>query len=239
MQIGQSGRPETAGERDWKMKKQFNGSFEFKGIEYDYTTVICTGDDAYSYPDQITDLDRADRKPIDEEIWEEIEAYAMENARLVEWCEKEGWQEDDMGGGCTALIRAPTGIIQRITRTDDPSVPQTMKDSIAVGFYNWNDELLGECRIFQGGIEEWIESGGYEARKPFKKPTPVLKEDVIYSADNGMLICKKCAGQSALYTGRDISGQEVVAIPRSENEAWEKFFGEDMACEKGCTSYAP
>ncbi|MEA2067798.1 MAG: hypothetical protein U9P12_01240 [Verrucomicrobiota bacterium] len=195
------------------MKKQFTGSLEYKGIEYDYTAVIYTGSDAYAYPDQITDLNRLDREIIDEDIWEEVEAFALENAYLVEWCETEGWNEEDTGGGCSALTRAPTGIIQRITKADDPSVPQTMKDSIAVGFYNWNDELLGGCRIFQGGIEEWIELGGYEARKPFKEPKPVLKEGIIYSSDNGMLICKKCAGQSALYTGRDSSGQEVLAIP--------------------------
>ncbi len=72
-----------------------------------------------------------------------------------------------------------------------------------------------------------------------KEPVPVLEDELIYSGDNGMLICKKCAGQSALYTGRAISGQEVLAMPLSQNAVWKRFFGEDMTCERGCTSYAP
>jgi len=87
------------------MKKQFSGSFEYEGIEYDYTAVIYSGEDAYAYPDQITDLDRADREPLDEDIWEEVEDIALRNAYLVEWCEREGWQEEDTGGGCPALIK--------------------------------------------------------------------------------------------------------------------------------------
>jgi hypothetical protein len=221
------------------MKKQFTGSFEFKGIEYDYTAVIHTGDDANAYPDTITDLDRSDQVLIEEDSWEEVEAYALENARLVEWCEREGWNEEDTGGGCSSLIRAPAGRIQRITKVADPSVPQTMEEPIVVGLYNWNDELLEELQVYEGGIDQWIQSGNYEWRKSIKEPKPVLKDGLIYSADNGMLICKKCAGQSALYTGRDISGQEVVAVPRSQNAEWKRFFGEDMTCEHGCTSYAP
>jgi hypothetical protein len=219
------------------MKKQFTGSVEYKGIEYDYTAVIYTGDDAYTYPDQITDLDRADREPLDESLWEEVEVFALENAHLVEWCEREGWQTEDTGGGCSALIRAPDGIIQRLTKADDPAMPQTMSEPVAFGLYNWNDELQGEIRIFKGGIDEWIQSGGYKKRKPLKEPKPVLKDGVIYSGDNGERICNKCAGDSALYTGRDRSGQKVRAIPRSENEAWREFFGKDMTCERGCTSY--
>jgi len=38
---------------------------------------------------------------------------------------------------------------------------------------------------------------------------PLLREGALYWADNGRVICAKCAGQSALYTGRDISGQSV------------------------------
>jgi hypothetical protein len=219
------------------MKKLFTGSVEYKGIEYDYTAVIYTGDAAYTYPDQITDLDRVDREPLDEEIWEEVEAVALENAHLVEWCEREGWQTEDKGGGCSALIRAPDGIIQRLTKAGDPSAPQTMSEPVAFGLYNWNDELQSEIRIFKGGIDEWIQSGGYKKRKPLKEPKPVLKDGVIYSGDNGELICRKCAGDSALYTGRDRSGLKVRVVPRSENEAWREFFGKDMTCERGCTSY--
>ena len=138
------------------MKKQFTGSVEYKGVEYDYTAVIYTGDDAYTYPDQITDLDRADREPLDESLWEEVEVFALENAHLVEWCEREGWQIEDTGGGCSALFRAPQGMIQRITKAADPSAPQTMSEPIAFGRYNRSDELQGEIRILNGGVDEWL-----------------------------------------------------------------------------------
>ncbi len=32
-------------------------------------------------------------------------------------------------------------------------------------------------------------------------------------------------------------GVKLRAIPRSENERWRTFFGEDMTCERGCTCY--
>lgn len=41
---------------------------------------------------------------------------------------------------------------------------------------------------------------------------PLLREGALYWADNGRVICAKCAGQSALYTGRDISGQRVERV---------------------------
>ena len=214
-----------------------SGTVEFEGEEYDYTAVLRDrSNDAH--PSEVTDIDCADGSPVPDSVdFEALEELAMKNAELLDWCAREGWQEEDTGGGCTALIRAPEGLIQRITKVNDPAIPQTMAEPVAFGLYNWSDELLGKIRIFKGGIDEWIESGGYEPRKPLKEPTPVLKEGVIYSGDNGERICKKCAGQSALYTGRDRSGQEVVPIPRSENSRWRTFFGKDLMCEKGCTSY--
>ena len=68
-------------------------------------------------------------------------------------------------------------------------------------------------------------------------PTPVLKLGVIYAADNGCLICLHCAGMSAKYTGRDISGQRVTKIPHSQTVDWFKEFGKPMSCESGCTTY--
>lgn len=52
-----------------------------------------------------------------------------------------------------------------------------------------------------------------------KSLEPVLKPNTLYWADNGRVICRKCAGQSALYTGRDISGQRVLAISPTERRA--------------------
>jgi len=70
------------------------------------------------------------------------------------------------------------------------------------------------------------------------KPPPIkLKPGVIYSADNGRLICVECAGMSAKYTGRDLSGQRVCAIPYHETVAWFQAFGKPLACEGGCTTY--
>jgi hypothetical protein len=66
---------------------------------------------------------------------------------------------------------------------------------------------------------------------------PKLKAGIIYSADNGALICLRCAGISALYTGCDVSGQKVEAVPFAGTVAWKKEFGKHMACEHGCTSY--
>jgi len=68
-------------------------------------------------------------------------------------------------------------------------------------------------------------------------PQSVLEAGVIYAADNGRLICRECAGISASLSGRDISGQAVQPVPRAENPAWKAEFGENMACEDGCTSY--
>ncbi len=222
------------------MRKQesiISGTVEFEGQEYDYRAVLRDLDND-ARPSEVTDIDCADGSPMPDGIdFESLEELAMQNAELIEWCGREGWQEEDTGGGCTALIRAPEGLIQRITKADDPSMPQTMSESVAVGLYNWNDELLGEIRVFQGGIDEWLKSGGYEPRKPLKESKPVLKDGVIYSAENGMLICKKCASDSELYTGQTRSGAKVRAIPRSENEAWRTLFGKDMTCERGCTSY--
>ena len=150
------------------MKKQFSGSFEHSGVEYDYTVVIYSGDDAGAYPDRITDLDRADREPVDEEIWEEVETAALQNAYLVEWCEREGWNEEDTGGGCSALIKTGNdGTVTRITKAGDPSVPQTMGEPVAVGRYDTNDQRFGETHIFEGGINEWITDPSVSNQSPY------------------------------------------------------------------------
>lgn len=70
-----------------------------------------------------------------------------------------------------------------------------------------------------------------------KEPKPKLKDGIIYSADNGMLICLHCAGQSAKYSGRDLSGQRVQACGDLDNREWIKFFGKPLSCERGCTCY--
>jgi hypothetical protein len=73
--------------------------------------------------------------------------------------------------------------------------------------------------------------------KAYKMPEPKLKEGVIYSGDNGQLICRNCAGSSAKYSGRDLSGHRVSPVKRDENAYWFAEFKEDMQCEGGCISY--
>ena len=136
-----------------------SGIIEYEGEEYDYTAILrdpCND----ARPSEVTDIDCADGLPVPDTVdYEALEELAMENARLLDWCGREGWEEEDTGGGCSALIRAPEGMIQRITKADDPSMPQTMSESIAVGKYDSADNLLGEVRIFQGGIDEWLQRG--------------------------------------------------------------------------------
>lgn len=67
-----------------------------------------------------------------------------------------------------------------------------------------------------------------------KELKPVLKQGVIYIADNGRLICYHCAGASAKYSGRDISGQKVIPLTHGQLWTWRNAFG-SVACEEGCT----
>jgi len=65
----------------------------------------------------------------------------------------------------------------------------------------------------------------------------VLVEGALHWADNGRVICAKCAGQSALYSGRDISGQKVERISVAEVRAWPTDLGA-LRCSDGCTTLA-
>ena len=64
-------------------------------------------------------------------------------------------------------------------------------------------------------------------------PRPLLRDGALYWANKGCVICAKCTGQSALYTGRDISGQKVEGITLEEVRAWP----DDLVvlrCASGC-----
>lgn len=67
------------------------------------------------------------------------------------------------------------------------------------------------------------------------EPRKVLREGAVYWSDNGRRICAKCAGASALYTGRDLSGQKVERITVEECAMWQREIGVVMACECGGT----
>jgi len=66
-------------------------------------------------------------------------------------------------------------------------------------------------------------------------PRPLLREGALYWADNGRVICARCAGQSALYTGRDISGQRVERVTLEDVRAWPDDLG-SLRCASGCTA---
>ncbi len=60
-----------------------------------------------------------------------------------------------------------------------------------------------------------------------KPRRPVLKRGAVYLSDNGRAICVHCAGSSALYTGRDISGQRVWEVPMADRHKFK------LHCECG------
>lgn len=77
-------------------------------------------------------------------------------------------------------------------------------------------------------------------------PEPVLLPGIIYLGDNGQSICLKCAGSSAKYTGRDLSGQKVFAVPFSEAAVYHQMRKEiegghilpaKYSCECGHVTY--
>ena len=73
------------------------------------------------------------------------------------------------------------------------------------------------------------------ARYETTDPRPVLREGAVYWSDNGRRICASCAGASARFTGRDISGQPVERATLADAAEWEREIGRPLDCEAGCT----
>lgn len=144
--------------------KTVEGIIEYKGEEYDYTVVLQASERDYM-PERVTDLDRADGQPMSDAESEKFEAMAdlaLENARLLDWCERNGWMVEDTGGRCSALLKK-TGpkTMLRVTRANDPNMPQTFSEPILAGEYDANDRLVaGSPKTFAGGIDEMLRSGG-------------------------------------------------------------------------------
>lgn len=65
-------------------------------------------------------------------------------------------------------------------------------------------------------------------------PRPVLLDGAVYWSDGGRRICVRCAGASALYTGRDLSGQRVERVTAADVCGWPDELG-PLRCEAGCT----
>lgn len=59
---------------------------------------------------------------------------------------------------------------------------------------------------------------------------PVLKADRLYLGDNGRCFCGEHAGCSAKYTGRDLSGQEVLELTYADVKA-EGIEPDSFQCE--------
>lgn len=66
-------------------------------------------------------------------------------------------------------------------------------------------------------------------------PRPVLVHGAVYWADGGRRICASCAGATALYTGRDLSGQKLERVTLDDVRDWPKDLGA-LRCETGCTT---
>lgn len=66
-------------------------------------------------------------------------------------------------------------------------------------------------------------------------PRPVLVPGAVYWADGGRVVCLRCAGASALYTGRDVSGQKVARVTVEDVRAWPDDLGV-LRCASGCTA---
>lgn len=67
-------------------------------------------------------------------------------------------------------------------------------------------------------------------------PQTVLRDDALYLGDNGACTCGLHAGATARYTGRDLSGQRVMAIGPEERAEFERY-GIEPRCEaRGCNA---
>lgn len=67
-------------------------------------------------------------------------------------------------------------------------------------------------------------------------PRPVLQAEAVYFGDNGRAICVRCAGASARFTGRDLSGHRVERATVADVWEWHKALGRSLSCEEGCTT---
>jgi hypothetical protein len=167
---------------------------------------------------------------------EELLELVKANAKLRRWCVTEGWQFYPASGVATGLARCTDGYIHRIRRVDAIEPPETMSEPVVVEVLDWAEELVAEPVFYKDGIDQYLGSGKYEAFVPYEEAESVLKAGVLYVGENGMIVCRKCAGvrESSGYLS---SGESVVPVSRADAAAYRKLFGEDVRCEKGCTGY--
>ena len=134
--------------------KIISGTVEFQGDEYDYRAELNNpGTD--SWPDRVLDLDCSDGTALPDGVdWEAIEELALQNAWLLDWCERNGWELEDSGGGCSALVKSRGDKTMRVTRKGEPIAPQTMSEAVEAGVYDREGRLIGSLASYDGGIAE-------------------------------------------------------------------------------------
>lgn len=64
------------------------------------------------------------------------------------------------------------------------------------------------------------------------EPKPALRDDQIYLGDNGRCFCGRlrCAGMTAHFTGRDLSGQKVHRVTDADRQELRRD-GIELVCE--------
>lgn len=67
------------------------------------------------------------------------------------------------------------------------------------------------------------------------QPAPVLKPGRVYLAHD-RFVCTKCAGQTALYTGRTIGGARVTPVTAADIAEWATYDMGPLACECGAVT---
>jgi hypothetical protein len=60
-----------------------------------------------------------------------------------------------------------------------------------------------------------------------------LRDGAVYLGDNGRLMCRECAGATALYSGCDLSGAKVERLDCSAVREMASGIGRAVTCECG------
>jgi hypothetical protein len=72
--------------------------------------------------------------------------------------ERNGWEFEETGGGCTAYTKADDGSwYWMITKQDDPEAPESMSDPVTVGKYRLDTGDQVETFDYES-LTQWAES---------------------------------------------------------------------------------
>jgi len=70
-------------------------------------------------------------------------------------------------------------------------------------------------------------------------PKRYVVATALYVTDNGRTVCGVHCGTSAAYTGRDISGQEILTVTDDYAREWLTLVGEPVKCEDCARTHDP